>query len=83
MLDGRPSEIGWHLGEAEVKIKAGGILFCRMHQMLSGIKPPFCIRNYRQLFPRFPIYFGQITDSGTVNLQRLAERDICFRNSTP
>ncbi|SCI02595.1 Uncharacterised protein [uncultured Blautia sp.] len=78
MLDCSSSKVGWHLREAEVKIKTCGILFRGMHQMLCGIKTPFSIRDLFQFFPHLFIYFCQIADRRPIESQCLANRDILF-----
>ena len=78
MLDCSSSEVGWHLREAKVKIKACRILFRGMHQMLCGIKTPFSIRNLFQFFPHLLIYFCQTADRRPIKFQCLADRNILF-----
>ena len=78
MLDCRPSEIGWHFGKAEIKIKPGRIPFRCMHQMFRCIETFLTFLNLGQFFPHRFIHFDQITDSRTVNLQCLADWNILF-----
>ena len=78
MLDCGSPQVGRHLRKAKIKIKACRILFCSMHQMLCGIKPPFCIRDLCQFLPHLLIYFCQVTDRRPVDFQCLADRNILF-----
>ena len=78
MLDCGSSQVGRHLREAKIKIKACRILFRGMYQMLRGIEASLAIGNLFQFFPHLPIYFCQITDRRPVDFQGLMDWNILF-----
>ena len=62
----------------DIKIKTGMVFLRSMYQMFCSIKTPLCIRDLCADMGKISRNPNQITDSRTVDLQCLADRDILF-----